>query len=413
MDESRALTNTARRAEKAVAAVCLALGLCLAIGSGNGAEGGAWKIELSRTIPLPSYGVGVAWSPNGKRLASMQKYGDEISVWTADGAPVTTFSRHEGEGPHGGQCFAFLPDGKTLLAPAPTYTPENRQFTFGLWDSETGALERLVPGPGAEGERRPHNSAALCALSPDGTLVAVHPEGTPNSIVMYDARSWEILGERLMRLRDVPVRWPDSRLLPDLPNFPSALAFGADDALSVGASTAIVTFDAPFGSREPSYIAMIPSADLKVVGPTPEINDGFWILSFRTIKYSADGNRLAIGIDLLNRDYYIQQAAGDVERLRKLASLKIWDVRAQSVVAEDPMPDDVPRDVDWNRNGTLLAIVTHNRFLKIYRPAETGGNPILQVHLDGSAASVKFSPTADQVAVDPGNTVQIYTISQH
>jgi hypothetical protein len=123
---------------------------------------------------------------------------------------------------------------------------------------------------------------------------------------------------------------------------------------------------------------------------------------------------LAIGINLLSRDHYVEQAlkAGDVERLRKLASLKIWDVRAQRVVAEDPMPDDVPWDMDWNRDGTLLAVVTQNHFLKIYRPADTGGRPILQVKLDASSESVRFSPTADEVAAAPGNTVQIYTISQ-
>jgi hypothetical protein len=140
---------------------------------------------------------------------------------------------------------------------------------------------------------------------------------------------------------------------------------------------------------------------------------------FRTLKYSTDKNLLAVGTGLLNRDFYIQQAAGDVERLRKLASLKIWDVRAQKVAAEDPMPDDAPRDIDWNRDGTLLAVVTQNHFLKIYRPTKTGGRPILQVKLlrpilqvklDASSESVRFSPTADQVAVAPGNTVQIYTI---
>ena len=113
------------------------------------------------------------------------------------------------------------------------------------------------------------------------------------------------------------------RLLPESQNSPSALSFGADDALSIGAMRAIVTFDAPFGSREPNYIAEIPPGDLKPVGPTPEAIDGPWLPTFGTIKYSPGGSRLAIGIDLLSRDYYIGKAAGDVDRLLKLASLKI------------------------------------------------------------------------------------------
>jgi WD40 repeat protein len=415
MDEAQALVRAARCAKKAATALCWTLGLCLAAGSGRGAEGGAWNIELSRTIPLPSQVVGVAWSPDGKRLASMQDFGREISIWTADGVSVTTFSRHEGEGPQGGQCLAFLPDGKTLLAPALTDTPEHRKSAFGLWDTETGALERLIPGPNPDSDdsKLPlDNSAGICALSPNGALAAMRPRYPISAVAVYSTRDWHILGFRKLWHRDVPIRWPDMRLLPELQNSPSALSFGADDALSVGAMRAIVTFDAPFGSREPNYIAEIPPGDLKRVGPTPEAIDGPWLPTFRTIKYSPGGSRLAIGIDLLSRNYYIGEATGDVERLRELASLKIWDVRAQSVAAEDPMPDDVPRDVDWNRDGTLLAVVTQNHFLKIYRPAETGGKAILQVHLDGSAASVKFSPTADQVVVDPGNTVQMYTISQ-
>jgi WD40 repeat protein len=405
------METTTRRERKAVAVACMALGLCLAAGSGCGADGGIWKIELSRTIPLPSNAVGAVWSPDGKRLASMQKFGDQISVWTADGALVTTVSRHEGEGPHGGQCLSFL-DGKTLLAPAPTDTPEHQKFTFGLWDAESGALERLVPGAGDE--RRPHNAASICAFSGDGTLVAVHAEGTPNAIGMYDARTWELLGERKIWLRDVPVRWPGSKLLPDSPDLPATLAFGAGDALSVGASAAIITFGAPFRTSEPKYIAAIaPLGDLKLVGPAPRFDDGFGtITTFRAIRYSPDGNRLAIGTDFLGRDSYVQQAekAGDVERLRRLASLKIWDVRAQVVVAEDPMPGDLPWDIDWNRDGTLLAIVTQNHLLKVYRPAETGGRPILQVKLDAASESVRFSPTANQVLVAPGNTIQIYTV---
>ena len=346
----------------------------------------------------------------------MQKYGDEISVWTVDGALVRTFSRHEGEGPQGGQCLAFMPDGKTLLAPAPTDNPEHRKFGLGLWDAESGALQRLIPGPNPDSDDRKlplDNSAGICTLSPDGTLVAMRPRYPISPIAVYATRDRRILGVRKLWLRDIPVRFPDGKLLPDLQNSPSALAFGDDNSLLVGAGVAIVTFGAPFGSREPNYIAMTPTGDLKLLGAPSDISYDLWNIDFTSVKYSSAGNLLAIGTSLLGRDAKVQQAAGDVERLRKLASVKIWDVRAQRVVAEDPMPDDRPSDMDWDRDGTLLAVVTQNHFLKIYRPAETGGAPILQVHLDGPSESVRFSPAADQVLVGPGRTIQVYTISRH
>jgi WD40 repeat protein len=271
MDGAQALARAARCA-KAAAALCGTLGLCLAAGSGRGAEGGAWKIDLSRTISLSSYAVGAVWSPDGKRLASMQNYGQEISIWTADGARVTTFSRHEGEGPQGGQCLAFLPDGKTLIAPGPTDTPEHRKSAFGLWDTETGALERLIPGPDPDSDdsKLPlNNSAGICALSPDGALVAMRPRYPISPVAIYSMGDWHILGVRKLWLRDVPIRWPDSKPLRDLQNSPAALALGSDNALSVGAMGAIITFGSPFGSSEPSYIATIPSGDLNLGGPAP------------------------------------------------------------------------------------------------------------------------------------------------
>lgn len=407
--------TTGRQTRSAVIA-CVALGLCLTFGSCKGDWRDGWSIELSRTIPLPSYAVGAVWSPDGKRLASMQQFGDQISVWTTDGALVTTFSRHEGGGPQGGQCLAFMPDGVTLLAPAPTDTPEHRKSAFGLWDAETGALKRLIPGPNPDSDdtRLPlDNSAGICVLSPDGAFVAMRPRYIASLVAVYSTRDWAILGTRQLWQRDVPVRWSNKHPWPGLKNSPSALAFGADNALSVGASEAIITFRMPFGSSEPTYLVGIPPGDLEVVGPAPKTIE-FWALIFRPIRYNPAGDRLAIGLHVLNRDNDVEQAkkSGDVERLRKLASLKIWDVRAQRIVAQDPLSDDLPWDADWNHDGTLLAVVTQNHFLKIYRPSDANGTPILQVKMDAGSESVRFSPATDQVAVAPGNTVQIYSISK-
>ena len=33
-----------------------------------------------------------------------------------------------------------------------TDTPEHRKSAFGLWDTETEALERLIPGPNPDGD---------------------------------------------------------------------------------------------------------------------------------------------------------------------------------------------------------------------------------------------------------------------
>jgi len=395
-------------------------------------EPGQIKLELIKTIRLPDHPSfsktlgslpwGLAWSPDGGRLAVMYGYGNDVGVWRITGEFVTQFTRHEGQGP-GGDCLAFLPGGKSILAPAPTDTEQSKKYAFGLWNANTGELERLVPGPFPSTPPPPGhllNAVGMCALSADGRYVAMTSRQMSDAygFAIYDALNWKVVDVRRVTGGDLPLRWggePDTYL--HGVEWPSSLAFGAADTLSVGFVSYIMSLAPPYSGATPTFIYGTNDWDLQPLGPAvkmlngPPSDEGV----FEPIAYRPDGALLAIGVDTIDAPYKTALKTTDPTILRKLAHLKIWDVEAQKVVAAY-LDADFVNAIDWSPDGKLLAVAAdaylgQASFLDIYGPPRDDGRPLLRIILAEKTPFVRFSPDGTALAITQGNAVQIYRLT--
>jgi eukaryotic-like serine/threonine-protein kinase len=133
------------------------------------AEVKLWDVESGKVVrTIPGGGLGVVFSPDGKRLASWSQDG-VITVWDAgDGRPLLTLRGHTGE------VFgaAFSPDGRRLVS-------GGQDQTVRLWDAHGGMEVLTLRGHGAP--------VVSVAFSPDGRHIASASADKPTQVKLWDA----------------------------------------------------------------------------------------------------------------------------------------------------------------------------------------------------------------------------------
>jgi RNA polymerase sigma factor (sigma-70 family) len=142
---------------------------------------------LYQTKPVNVWGV--AWSPDGKRLATISVF-NVLTLWTADGKEIAALTgQRVGHAPR--EAFAFAPDGKTLAWRQP-----DRSVL--LLDGRTGKKLRTLAPPG--NARAPERRGVIfpkVAYSADGAvLVSGEWDINGSLIVLYDLAT----GKEIQRL---------------------------------------------------------------------------------------------------------------------------------------------------------------------------------------------------------------------
>ncbi|HVK14811.1 MAG TPA: protein kinase, partial [Gemmataceae bacterium] len=138
-----------------------------------------WDTAVDPEVQLLEWGVSVAYSPDGRLLATGHGFNAKGNNGIAIRDAETGKERLRLEGPGG--AVAFSPDGTRLATPA-----EDRELR--VWDTGTGkSAVRLETGPGG------WRHAWEPAYSPDGKVLAAAATGKDGRIHLWDATT----GDRL------------------------------------------------------------------------------------------------------------------------------------------------------------------------------------------------------------------------
>ncbi len=129
---------------------------------------------------------GLAWSPDGSKLAAyIDVGGEEIRVWRRDGAVVRTIKR---QGDYEGESLGFINGGNSLVA-APT-SSDRVDLAFKVYNLDSGLTEMETLGAFSAGPLR-LNAVGPFALSPDRkTLAAITAPMRTQPVRLYREPTW-------------------------------------------------------------------------------------------------------------------------------------------------------------------------------------------------------------------------------
>ena len=319
--------------------------------------------------------TGIAWSADGKRLASASE-GGALKTWDAASGRMLAswYADSTSEG------LAFSPDGRRLISLAASGAVQ-------VWDASTGREALTIPNRTQEDARWTHGLAS----SPDGTRLAATGPGTTAKV--WDART----GRELLTLtghRDhvgAVAFSPDGKLLATGSKDATAKLWDAATGKEVRALT---------GHREglrsiafsPDGTRLATTSDDETTRVW-EVATGRELLSLRghtkrvsRVVFSPDGTRLATGS--LDHTVKVWDAFTGRER---------WTLRGhnQSVW-----------DVAFSPDGLRLASAGADRTVQVWDATAGPEARVFGLH-PRSADAVAFSPDGTRLAVGTDSLLHV------
>src|SRR5689334_10689466 len=223
-------------------------------------------LKIVHQLSRPPNVTGLAWSPDGTKLATFSDYTRLVTIWDASNWHIIREFRRNSNG-YGGNAFAWLSNGLIL---APATPPEDARFSLSLWDPETGLLVKNIPGPTDEKSLQ-LDQAAILAVSNDGTLVAIANYRSRYEVFLFDSQTWTI---------QTTFTLPQSR---ERRHGAQALSFGSHNDLAVGSTGGVLdifdiaqrklirSIDAYLTDRAITSVAFSPDGASIVTAPSQSI----------------------------------------------------------------------------------------------------------------------------------------------
>lgn len=261
-----------------------------------------WQAQVSR------YAFAVAWSPDGRRIAGAGSDATVVMLDAASGRKLATFS-----GPSGSiEGLAWSPDGKEIAS-------GSQGNTVTVWNAQTGAAVLTYTGHS--------DSVARVAWSPDGTRIAsASYDGT---VQVWDAQT----GKTLLTYKGHGAPVWSVAWSPDGTRIASGTgAAGADSPVYAHNSARV------WNAMTGQTIFIFPDANK----PSPDpIGQSY------AVAWSPDGMRLA-------------SSDGKIVRL--------WDATTGKPILQYTGHGDDVFALAWSPDGTLIASASADGTVRVWRP---------------------------------------------
>ncbi|MDR3440798.1 eIF2A-related protein [Telmatospirillum sp.] len=151
------------------------------------------KVVLEKTFRPGGSPTAIAWSPDGRLLATSDTINLHIVIWDYETATaVHSVNKHY----FGGTSVSFTGDGRYVLTSAVSPHGADNPTSFSLIDVATGAVARDVDGPVKNPTHISLNIANELLASASGKYVAVKRDmDSKDRLTIYNQENMEILND--------------------------------------------------------------------------------------------------------------------------------------------------------------------------------------------------------------------------
>lgn len=326
--------------------------------------------EIVKRLTLPDSALTVAWSPDGKLLATLSDLWRRITLWNPrTGEKIREMMRNAADG----DALAFSDDGRFLLTATAKVDSSNEHTAVTLWNVANGAIAGTVAGPYPDRDRIA-NSAQSLVLDRSDALMAVITQHFPGALVgIYGTQDWRLEGSVAVD-KDTP----------------TVAAFGVAGMLAVGTIRGqIVLFDA----RTRSRIRTI-SANKSGIESLAFSSDG---------KYIVSGSGSQMGSRL--------QPDGKYAPVYPARPIQIWNASDGSLVRTISGIFSRVNALAWSRDGKYIASASFDGDIRIWSVASDDPPQIVAHFSGGGVWGVAFSPDGRWLAATGGKTAIIAGIA--